>query len=203
METRTRRLISYDSLLPPGKRSFSNTILFDASRRQLWMSSIKYGICCFDIRSNTFYYRDHHPRNWPVFDLGEPTGTIFLDSRHCLWIATYTEKLFRYNIETREIGQVLLDKANADSGIIRGKTGKIAVDCMIEDRNGDVWLGARRLGLLQYSYRTDRFQAFRSNLLDPRGLHYQEGPGPLYPDKEGNIWVGGDMGLNKLPSRSG
>ena len=60
---------------------------------------------------------------------------------------------------------------------------------MIEDRNGNLWLGTRGMGLLQFDRDKHRFIRFRNHPGDPHSIG-EDRVIALFQDREGNIWTG-------------
>jgi signal transduction histidine kinase/ligand-binding sensor domain-containing protein len=60
---------------------------------------------------------------------------------------------------------------------------------MIEDRNGNLWLGSPGMGLLQFDRDNRRFIRFRNHPGDPHSIA-EDKVIALFGDREGNIWTG-------------
>jgi signal transduction histidine kinase/ligand-binding sensor domain-containing protein len=60
---------------------------------------------------------------------------------------------------------------------------------MIEDRNGNLWLGSPGLGLLQFDRHNHRFIRYRNHPGDPHSIA-EDKVIALFRDREGNIWTG-------------
>jgi signal transduction histidine kinase/ligand-binding sensor domain-containing protein len=60
---------------------------------------------------------------------------------------------------------------------------------MIEDQNGNLWLGTRGLGLLQFDRDKGCFRRFRNHPSDPHSIG-EDRVIALFQDREGNIWTG-------------
>jgi signal transduction histidine kinase/ligand-binding sensor domain-containing protein len=60
---------------------------------------------------------------------------------------------------------------------------------MIEDRNGNLWLGSPGLGLLQFDRDSRRFIRYRNQPGDPHSIG-EDKVIALFADREGNIWTG-------------
>jgi signal transduction histidine kinase/ligand-binding sensor domain-containing protein len=63
------------------------------------------------------------------------------------------------------------------------------VSGMIEDRNGNLWLGSPGLGLLQFDRDSRRFIRYRNHPGDPHSIG-EDKVIALFGDREGNIWTG-------------
>jgi ligand-binding sensor domain-containing protein/signal transduction histidine kinase len=60
---------------------------------------------------------------------------------------------------------------------------------MIEDRNGNLWLGSPGMGLLQFDRDKRRFIRYRNRPGDPHSIG-EDKVIALFQDREGNIWTG-------------
>jgi len=188
----SHRLISYDSLLRKDKSiDLSNTILCDPRTGNLWIHSYLYGICMLDPQKKILYDKDFNPDNLPIFNLVRDAGLFYLDREGNLWIHTYAGYLFRYNLVTHQLRRYFFDATEDQPRKIN-----ISIDCMMEDRNGRIWMGARKDGLLEYFPQSDSFRLIPRNAQTPGGLNYDKSITCLYEDREGNIWIGTDKGIS-------
>jgi len=186
------KLVSYDYLLPADKNmGMTKTIICDPKTGNIWMNSFGLGICFLDPAHHVLYSNTHNPENLPVFNLVNDPYTLYLDGKNNLWINSYSGKLFRYTLNTHQVKEYFFN----DSADGSGQRKNIHIESMMEDKNGTVWMGARKNGLLEYSPETESFK------VNPRGdhvlggLNYDEYIYCLCEDREGNIWIGTDMGI--------
>lgn len=191
-DVKKHNLISYDYLLPKDKAGMGKAILCDPRTGNLWIHSYTYGICMLDPKRNLFYYKDHNPEHIPLFNLSKDPGLLFLDKQSNLWINTYSGELYRYNLISNQghkysLGRILKHKGNNNG---------IWVDCMIQDRSGRIWMGARKDGLLEYFPQSDSFRLIPRSRQTLGGLDYTEYLSSIYEDREGNIWIGSDNGIS-------
>ena len=170
----------------------TKTILCDPRTGNLWINSNQYGVCMLDPKRNVFYNKYNNPENIPIFNLLSDPGTIYLDRENNLWINSYSGKLYRYNLGTHQSREYFFRDRLNPSRISKN----IPIDCMLQDSNGTIWMGARKNGLLEYSSRTDSFRSFPKTDQSPGGLDYNEYINCLYEDREGNIWIGTDKGIS-------
>ncbi len=187
------RLISYDHLLPKDKPiGMPKSILCDPRNGNLWMISYPYGLCMLDPDKNTFYHNRNNPENLPIFNLVSNPGTIYLDRENNLWINSFSGELYRYNLITHQVKKYFSGGAEEQPG--KGK--RIIIDCILQDRKGTIWMGARKDGLLEYYPRTDSIAVIPRNRTAPGGLDFDQVINCLYEDREGNIWIGSDKGIS-------
>jgi ligand-binding sensor domain-containing protein len=187
------RLIHYDHLLPRDTSlGYPRAILCDPATGNLWINIYGYGICMLDPQRNIFYSNRYNPEKIPIFSLAVDPGTIFLDREHNLWINTFSGALYRYNLVTRQ--SKLYYSGRTGEKAIRG--GSISIDCMMQDRIGRIWMGARKDGLLEYFPGTDSFRLVQRDVRTPGGLDYDEYLDCLFEDRDGNIWIGSDKGIS-------
>jgi ligand-binding sensor domain-containing protein/two-component sensor histidine kinase len=187
------QLVSYDYLLPKDKPiGKTKTILCDLHTGNLWINSYACGICMLDPKRGIFYNNRHNPENLPIFNLVKDPGTLYLDKEDNLWINTFSGDLYRYNLITHQVKKYFLGGTQDKPG----KRKNIYIDCMMQDRNGRIWMGARKDGLLEYFPRTDSFSSIPRNRNTPGGLDYHEYLSCLFEDRDGNIWIGSDKGIS-------
>lgn len=187
------QLVSYDYLLPKDKNiGMTKTILCDPRTGNLWINSYQYGICMLDPKRNIFYNKGFNPENIPVFNLVYDPGTLYLDRENNLWINSYSGKLYRYNLNTHQSKEYFFRDLMDPSRVSKN----IPIDCMMQDRKGTIWMGARKNGLLEYSPQTDSFRSIPRNQQTPGCLDYDEYISCLYEDRDGNIWIGSDKGIS-------
>jgi signal transduction histidine kinase/ligand-binding sensor domain-containing protein len=188
----THQVIHYDHLLPrDNSLGFPRAILCDPATGNLWLNIYGYGICMLDPQRHLFYSNRYNPEKIPVFSLVVDPGTIYLDREHNLWINTFSGALYRYNLVTLQSQLYYSGRTGKKS--IRG--GSISIDCMMQDRTGRIWMGARKDGLLEYFPGTDSFRLVRRDERTPGGLDYDEYLDCLFQDRDGNIWIGSDKGI--------
>jgi ligand-binding sensor domain-containing protein len=193
-DIRRKTLTSYNQLLPPGEAmQFTRRILWDPRLRCLWINSTRYGICQFDPAKKTFYYRGHHPGNWPATDLQEGAGLNLVDRETRLWISTYSGRLLSYDQGARKWEEYYFD----GSSMLRSRPGrpvKIFMDCMMQDREGTIWAVLNGSVLMRLEPGASTFatvQPYPNH--DNRASNYLINA--LYEDRDGNIWAASSRGI--------
>jgi len=113
--------------------------------------------------SQVAFFEDRFGQFWIYHNLG--TGLALYDRA--------SNTLTQYSFYPQK------PSADADTG----------VSDMIEDRNGNLWLGTRGMGLLQFDLDKHRFIRFRNHPGDPHSIG-EDRVIALFQDREGNIWTG-------------
>jgi len=122
------------------------------------------------------FYEDRFGVFWILYASG--SGLAVLDRK--------TNHLTRYSFYRRE----------PPNGALTGVMG------MLEDREGNLWLGSPGVGLLRFDRERHRFIRYPSNSGDPESLAEDKVIG-LYEDREGNVWVSlHSMGLNHFAPKT-
>jgi len=187
------RLITYDNILPKDKPiGTPKSIISDPRTGNLWIISYPYGICMLNPGKHIFHHKRNNPENLPIFNLVSNPGTIYLDRENNLWINSYSGELYRYNLITHLVKKYFSGGNEEQPG--KGK--RIIIDCILQDRKGTIWMGARKDGLLEYFPRTDSLAVIPRNRAVPGGLDFDQVINCLYEDREGNIWIGSDKGIS-------
>ncbi|MDP4286249.1 MAG: two-component regulator propeller domain-containing protein [Bacteroidota bacterium] len=168
---------------------------YDSERNGLWLVFIGANsqIAYFDINKKQITY----PFKRSVDQLlGHPDLISFfkLDQSNNLWFANYVGDLCKYNISNARLMHYSILHERT-----KGKTGSpnsTIKDCL-DDGNGAVWFGGDyHLGLLKYDKKSDRFSQMQFDNGSEYGLHYNEIIYSFYKDRDGNIWINSDLGMN-------
>jgi signal transduction histidine kinase/ligand-binding sensor domain-containing protein/DNA-binding response OmpR family regulator len=167
----------------------------------LWVGTMPGGLNKFDPLKNQFKHYKHDPNN-PKSLSSDRVWSIYEDSDDNLWIGTFYGGLNR---------------------LVYGRNGKSApsffhyshnpsdlksinsVFSICEDNSGNIWLGTFGGGLKKLAQSEKK----KSN---PKFIHYEFDPNDptslsdnairvIFKDKNGNLWIGTDGGLNKLINR--
>lgn len=160
----------------------------------IWISQDGYGVCKYDGASFTVYTKNDGL-------LSNNVQVMLEDQKGNIWLGSRIAERDNPDKEGR----------NGDGGLSKfdGKTfthfpeikglHQNEVYAIHEDRKGNIWIGANRLGL--YRYDGKKFTLFsetdRADLMT-----YGYGIQSLLEDKKGNIWLGLSGGLFRLDGNS-
>lgn len=156
----------------------------------IWIGTRGGGLNLFDRNSQRFitYFIDNGKEN--------SSPRVLLNSDKGLWVGTQ-EGLFimNYSEEGRyEFEQLSIDYYPEESSIL----AKATILSMIEDRQGNLWIGTENQGLFLINRGLNRItRHFRSS--EKRNRLSSNSIWSLYEDKDGILWIGTyDNGIDKI-----
>jgi PAS domain S-box-containing protein len=117
--------------------------------------------------------------------LPEPVQISFYEDRlGVFWIAYASGNgLAVFDRKTRKLTRYSFYEKDPPAGALTGVMG------MLEDREGNLWLGSPGAGLLRFDREHQRFIRYRNNPTDPSSLA-EDKVIALFEDREGNVWTG-------------
>ena len=164
------------SSLPPHSRDLYTTIAIDG-RDDVWVGTARSGVSIisdngFKTQSLPYLELIDGKRIYHHTDISK----IYTDDRNGVWIATLSEGLLYWNKDI-----IRLNTIN-NSSISKGDMNDESVKCMVEDDNGNIYVGTIH-GLLLYNPKTQEVTVPHKELKDELCIS-------LYKDSMGRIWVG-------------
>ena len=126
---------------------------------------------------------------------------ILEDRTGQIWFAAGGGGLTRFDKETDQVTTYSHDpddpaSVNTNTLFWSGKTN------LIQDRDGDIWLGTIGGGLNRFDLHTQRFAHYRHDPKDPESLG-NDNIRALFQDSNGTLWVGTEAGLDRLDKATG
>ncbi len=189
------------NILPENYDGYFMDAQYDAGKNQLWLADAKNGVCMYDLNQHTFFNHDHNPDNVPLFNIKCNAIKILLDNAGNIWVHGYDGFLIKYNLRSNITFNYFLYES--DNSIIRlmntqkqRQLQPIFVSTMYSDLQGNIWIAAGTKGLLQYIPLLDSFRSIPSVSTFTNGLNFNTDIHCIFQDKEGNIWIGTDKGIN-------
>lgn len=199
--TRSGQLMLSREILPNNFNGNFMDAQFDSTRNQLWLADAVNGICMYDLGKKVFFFRNHNPDGLPIFNLNCRATIIKMDKERNLWIHGYEGFLIKYNLVSNTTVNYYLYQSG--EGVLRLKNKQthyinepIYISTMKGDSQGNMWLAAGLPGLLQYIPQLDSFRSIPSISTFTNGLNFNSDIHCIFEDKEGDIWIGTDKGIN-------
>jgi signal transduction histidine kinase/ligand-binding sensor domain-containing protein/CheY-like chemotaxis protein len=157
--------------------------LFEDADHQLWVATVGGGLNLFDRRTGTFR-KFVHADSRPGSIGSNSVSCVFGDSRHRLWVGTAT-------------GLDLLDRATGEFRHYekegpRGITAH-SINSMIEDAEGNIWIGTENDGLIILNPSTGAIFHYRHDDVDPASISTNS-LYSIYMDSKKNMWIGSFTG---------
>ena len=109
--------------------------------------------------------------------------SLFVDSKGRVWVGTFGEGVFRYDVDSDTFAHFQNEPGNFKS--IAGNN----VEVIYEDSEGKFWIGSQREGVNVYDEETDTFLHFRYNNNDPYSISGNF-INAICEDGQGNLWLG-------------
>jgi ligand-binding sensor domain-containing protein len=194
-DTTTQKMKLFNFDLASASANTSCNIFTDTMQKQTWLAAYG-GLKLFDAKTKKVY-DNTQPSKHPLLQLKVINGfsKIMIDRQHNIWVTTWNHLLYRYNPITAKISTYSLNNITARQGA-KNNDGTLLVNYIFEDVRGHLWLGTENAGLLLYNRQKDNFDYIISGKENKQGLQYNYNIFCIFQDKEENIWLGTDKGIN-------
>lgn len=169
----------------------------DTLKHQIWIADWT-GLALFDKKTKRKYTHNYNPLGNPLLELIDKinlTG-IAKDSKSNIWIASGNQYFYRYNNDKKKLYTYSLMSIENIPGYKKKEEHVLNIKCFFEDNHGTLWIGTENGGLLQYNSQRDSFSFLLNNEKEESGLHYNYEITSIFQDKDENIWLSTDMGIN-------
>lgn len=178
--------------VPPAVASPVPGATFDSEGR-LW-SWGKTGFYCYDPANGQVFNQQHNPYGWELLYLmPQPVRAAYFDTRDNLWFSTWDDwKTYRFSLKENKV------KVYQNPEEI-----SFAISQMMEDAGGNLWAFSSDKPPCYYLPGRDTFICL-NNDSDHEQYRFigDAGYADVIRDREGNIWIATDRGLNIFnPSR--
>lgn len=174
-----------------------STISLD-KKGNLWFATTT-GIKKWSVESNILFDYNHNAEHLPVFNIKESVSYISFDDSNNIWISTgFNQYVYRYSTTGYKLNTYSFNKLapNLRKGL---PPQKEFVGRLFPCSNGLLLLPLFSRGIALYDYAADSFMVINTSNHDPQHLHLQSNTYSsivLTEDKEKNIWMATDAGIN-------
>ena len=166
--------------------------VFDTVNHVSWLATNQ-GIWFYDPKKNKMESCTHPDDRYYIPESGG-IQNLFADHLGHLWVSTYMLQLYCYDAIHKNLKhysyEFMRHELNEDS------VKHIYYSYFAEDRYGHLWISTFYGGLLLYDRSADQFHAFRYYPWNPKSVRYDASLLNITSDREGNLWIGSDEGLN-------
>ena len=168
---------------PMGLNKKPITCLFEDRGGAIWVGTADRGIYRFHPGSLSF---NHHRIGDIWSEGGENRVTALVPvSTGDLWVGSGNGSLYAINRNTNAMKLTYQSGKQSDT-----------VQCLLQDRNGFIWSGLRRGGLIRVAPQSGEITHFLHRENHPNSLSHN-GISALLEDDGGRIWIGTRSGLNR------
>jgi ligand-binding sensor domain-containing protein/two-component sensor histidine kinase len=185
--------------LPDSASPIFADFIKDERLQQLWIIVPAYELILFNYRTKTRCSKATRFDNNALLQLIDANPAIIrkvkMDSRGNIWLIPWSDLLYRYQTQTNKLYVYSL------AGIQRKKsssTGHKWVSTLLEDNHGKIWIGTAGAGLLVYDEAKDDFNNILHEPGNDLSIRYNYEISTIFQDREENIWLGTDRGINIL-----
>ncbi|MGG9962860.1 two-component regulator propeller domain-containing protein [Ferruginibacter sp. SUN106] len=179
----------------------SSYIALDSRNNNLWIANYR-DLYLFNRKDRTVWSSTFDPAYHPLLQAlfygtrNTSVRYLMIDSRHNIWVTTWSDKLYKYDDSTKKVStyslSVIKKREEGDKTAVAG----LLIDCMLEDDAHNIWIGTEGAGLLRYNPGKDNFDYCISSKKNNEGIEYNFKIFSLFQDVEQNIWVGTDKGIS-------
>ena len=178
-----------------GERNYIIKAVIDQEKDICWLLLMIQGvnhIGWFDLRNKQFAVvanasLDH-------FLISNKELAFFnIDKHRNLWLADYGGNLSRYQIDS---GLFKIYPIYKDKGISPKTPSHYVINDFLDDENGNIWFGGESSGLLKFDVLKNSFTRIEKDNGSAHGLHYDQTIYSFFMDRERNIWIDTDQGMN-------
>ncbi len=157
---------------------------FEQDRKgNLWVGTNGGGLIYYDQTTHQFTNYKHNPNNTNSL-AGDVVVSLCIDHEGKLWIGTYFGGLDCFD------GKTFTHYKQDDK--VAGTISDDRIYTIFEDKQYNMWIGTFAGGINIFNRKTRSFSTPYNKALNSKYI------GVLYPDNEGNVWVGEDKGLDVI-----
>lgn len=201
--TRKGSLFRYDRAQGEFKRMLHNTPeakliikdrigdLLTDQNNNLWIGTDS-GLIRYNINTEKIKWFTHDPSDKNSL-IDNKVRALFEDKQGRILIGTFKSGFHIYNPRSEILNRIDLQENNPNKLHAPYSEESVFgeephVNLIHQDKLGDYWIGTTAKGVNHFNTRTNTFDHYDFNLVNPQVLW------SIYEDRQGNLWLGGGMG---------
>ena len=188
----SKQMVQYLTAAPV--KLCSSSMVIDAGKKETWV--VGSDLLLFDFKTKKIYSAEHNSIQHPLLQQlkGKTISNIMLDSHYNIWIASWSHFLYKYNAVTKKLTTYSLKEITK----VDNKTNNATLlnTYIFEDNHATIWVATENAGLLRYNNLHDNFDYIIANEKNNNSIKYNYIIYCIFQDKENNIWLGTDKGIN-------
>lgn len=188
----------------PTSLSYNSVMsIVDDSEGNIWVGTDSGGLNYFDRKTKKFT-RYAHVKDDPNTVSANAVLSMLLDSHNVLWGGTWAGGIFQVDLNNNNrITRMPNDPKRAESKSISQskKLNNDKVWCIVEDRQGYIWIGTHEGGLSRYDRKTGEYVHYVATD-EPDSLSGNQ-VWTVYEDSTDTFWVGTTTGAGILDRETG
>jgi ligand-binding sensor domain-containing protein len=196
-DTLTGQMKLFGLYTPKPSSELGNLIYHDSLRSCTWVTNFD-DLMMFDEKTKNIYTSRHNPINNPVLKAfaGKIVSFILVDSRQNIWAAEWGSTIYKYDagLKTCQQYQTVQQMPQNKGSLKRKET--VTTLCMYEDSHRTIWIGNDHNGLFRYEEHKNNLEIISGKDNEQKGLQYNYSFICINEDRDGNLWLGTDKGIN-------
>ncbi|NIG51878.1 sensor histidine kinase [Chitinophaga sp. Cy-1792] len=183
------------TILPEPIRAEIQDGILEDEAGNLWLGG-RNGLYLLSSDRKRVYHSRNNPQQLPIFNINHSFKKFYTDIHHNIWMAARGGYVYKYNPGSHQLDSFSFRPPPATMKQPQEKDPIFDVSGDVEE---NVWVATENGGLFRYNYHTLKFDLnITGNNNDPQGFHFNYEANCLTSDREGQLWIGTDHGVNIL-----
>ncbi len=156
----------------------------------------------FDSLRRRVYSTDDNPLQHPLLrflkasSLEKSMSVLLPDKNGNYWLSTWDGRLVYFESATGRSKTYTVTAIARSTGITDTNSGTSIAICLLQDSRGAIWAGTNHAGLLRFDSSLQTFLPVPAKGAPGDGIDYNYSIHCITEDREGNLWLGTDKGID-------